>query len=73
MNKNKISFDELFSQNERRFQYYKNLRIDSHHEFFNEGLVIVWRPYRQYRPDLGLMATYFSYVIRVRLMRNHKK
>ncbi|WP_010531878.1 hypothetical protein [Lentibacillus jeotgali] len=66
MKENRISFDELFRQNERRFQYYqRNLSIDP---LPSEGLVVIWWPYRQYHPDLGLLATYFIYFIRKRLI-----
>ncbi|WP_156418743.1 hypothetical protein [Lentibacillus amyloliquefaciens] len=71
MIKNKISFEVFFKQNELRFQYYiRNLEIGLYHEFFYEGIVFMWQPYRQYQPDLGPMATYFNYVIRRHLIRN---
>src|SRR5699024_7758657 len=66
---NKLSFEEIFEQNERRIHYQihkMNIR-DPHQEFFQEGLVALWNAYETYQPDKGHMATYFNYMSRNRL------
>ncbi|SFE37359.1 hypothetical protein SAMN05216238_11413 [Lentibacillus persicus] len=69
MIKNRIAFDEVFRQNERRYQYYKRYwRTELHCGFFNERLVVIWSPYRKWQSDAGVLATYFNYVIRNRMM-----
>lgn len=68
MIKNRIAFDEVFRQNERRYQYYKRYwRTESDGGFFNESLVVIWSPYRKWRSDAGVLTTYFNYVIRNRM------
>ncbi|WP_090236158.1 sigma-70 family RNA polymerase sigma factor [Lentibacillus halodurans] len=70
MEKNKITFEEIFKQNERRIHYHihrLNIR-DPHQEFYQEGLVAMWNAYENYKPDKGPMATYFNYMIRNRLI-----
>lgn len=66
----KPSFEELFQQNERRIHYHiHKLNIqDPHHEFFVEGMYAMWCAYKNYRPDQGVMSTYFNYIIRNRLI-----
>ncbi|TFJ92127.1 sigma-70 family RNA polymerase sigma factor [Lentibacillus salicampi] len=73
-----IDFEEIFKQNERRIHYHiHRLNIqDPHKEFYQEGLVAMWRAYENYQPDKGPMATYFNYIIRNRmidLMRKQNK
>ncbi|HLR08764.1 MAG TPA: sigma-70 family RNA polymerase sigma factor [Bacillota bacterium] len=70
MDKNKVTFEEIFRQNERRIHYHiHKLNIsDPHREFYQEGLVAMWNAYRAYRPDKGPLATYFNYTIRNRLI-----
>ncbi|MGY0691356.1 sigma-70 family RNA polymerase sigma factor [Virgibacillus sp. FSP13] len=71
MNKdNKVTFEEIFKQNERRIHYQiHKLRIqDPHREFYVEGLYAMWLAYKKYKPDQGLMSTYFNYTIRNRLI-----
>ncbi|SFD42129.1 RNA polymerase sigma factor, sigma-70 family [Lentibacillus persicus] len=67
---NRISFEEIFEQNKRRIHYQiHKLNIhDPHEEFFQEGLVAMWRAYESYQPDKGPMATYFNYMIRNRMI-----
>src|SRR5699024_8829069 len=37
-------------------------------EYFQEGLVALWKAYETYQPDQGPMSTYFNYQIRNRLI-----
>lgn len=65
-----MTFEEIFKQNERRIHYHihrLNLR-DPHQEYFQEGLVALWKAYENYQPDKGPMSTYFNYQIRNRLI-----
>ncbi|MBM7599038.1 RNA polymerase sigma factor (sigma-70 family) [Virgibacillus halotolerans] len=74
----KITFEEIFKQNERRIHYYihrMNVR-DPHREFYQEGMVAMWNAYESYQPDKGPLSTYFNYMIRNRmidLMRKHTR
>ncbi|MBY7142600.1 sigma-70 family RNA polymerase sigma factor [Virgibacillus sp. NKC19-3] len=78
MDKDNVTFEEIFKQNERRIHYHihkLNIR-DTHQEFYTEGLVAMWNAYEKYQPDKGPMATYFNYTIRNRmidLMRKQNK
>ncbi|WP_100010200.1 sigma-70 family RNA polymerase sigma factor [Lentibacillus sediminis] len=70
MSENKMTFEEIFEQNERRIHYHihrLNIR-DPHQEFYQEGLFAMWNAYRSYQPDKGPLATYFNYVIRHRMI-----
>ncbi|HLR81019.1 MAG TPA: sigma-70 family RNA polymerase sigma factor [Bacillota bacterium] len=65
-----MTFEDVFKQNERRIHYHihrLNLR-DPHQEYFQEGLVALWKAYETYQPDQGPMSTYFNYQIRNRLI-----
>jgi|SRR5699024_3337912 len=70
MEKNKVTFEDVFKQNERRIYYHLHrLQVsDPHQAYCQEGLVAMWDAYRQYKPDKGPMATYFNYMIRNRLI-----
>jgi RNA polymerase sigma factor (sigma-70 family) len=64
------SFESILAQNKRRIHYQihkLNIR-DPEQEFFQEGIIAMWNAYEQYDPDKGLMATYFNYTIRNRLI-----
>src|SRR5699024_11256212 len=37
-------------------------------EFYQKGLVAMWRAYETYQPDKGVLSTYFNYSIRHRLI-----
>src|SRR5699024_6488623 len=67
---NRITFEDIYEQNKRRIHYqiHKMNIHDPHQEFFQEGLVAMWRAYETYQPDKGPMATYFNYAIRNRLI-----
>ncbi|MEW9676818.1 sigma-70 family RNA polymerase sigma factor [Lentibacillus sp. L22] len=69
-NEKKTSFEEIFKQNERRIHYHiHRLHIqDPHNEFFVEGLYAMWCAYKKYKPDQGVMSTYFNFTIRNRLI-----
>lgn len=70
MEKGKITFEDIFKQNERRIHYHihrLNIR-DSQQEFYQEGLVAMWNAYETYQPDKGPLATYFNYIIRNRMI-----
>lgn len=70
MGKNKLTFEEIFEQNERRIHYHiHRLNIhDTHHEFYQEGLCAMWNAYEKYQPDKGPLATYFNFMIRSRMI-----
>ncbi|MFD1039797.1 sigma-70 family RNA polymerase sigma factor [Virgibacillus byunsanensis] len=70
MEKKSISFEELFKQNERRifYQIHKLRGKDPDRELYQEGLLTMWNAYETYTPDKGLLATYFNYTIRHRLV-----
>ena len=75
MDKEKVTFEEVFRQNERRLHYHiHRLNInDPHQEFYQEGMVAMWNAYEKYDPDLGPMATYFNYMIKNRLIDSIRK
>lgn len=75
MDKEKVTFEEVFRQNERRVHYHiHRLNInDPHQEFYQEGMVAMWNAYEKYDPDLGPMATYFNYMIKNRLIDSIRK
>ncbi|WP_373893834.1 sigma-70 family RNA polymerase sigma factor [Virgibacillus sp. CBA3643] len=65
-----LTFEEIYQQNKRRIYYLihsMNLH-DPHQEYFQEGFCAMWNAYKQYDPDKGLMATYFNFMIRNRLI-----
>jgi RNA polymerase sigma factor (sigma-70 family) len=67
---NKVTFEEIFKQNERRIHFYihkMNVR-DPHQEFYQEGIVAMWNAYETYQPDKGPLSTYFNYTIRNRMI-----
>jgi RNA polymerase sigma factor (sigma-70 family) len=68
--KKRMTFEEVFKQNERRIYYHMHkLRVrDPEREFYQEGLVAMWNAYEKYEPDRGPMATYFNYIIRNRMI-----
>lgn len=47
-----FTFEEIFEQNKRRIHYHiHKLRIDDqHHEFYQEGLYVMWNAYQAYQP-----------------------
>ncbi|MGJ9458656.1 sigma-70 family RNA polymerase sigma factor [Oceanobacillus sp. CF4.6] len=71
----KFTFEEVFSQNEKRIHYYINrLQIrDTNEDFYEEGLFALWKAYETYEPDKGPMATYFNYSIKNRLIDRIRK
>lgn len=71
----KFTFEEIFTQNEKRIHYYINrLHIqDNNEDFYEEGLVALWDAYTTYEPDKGPMATYFNYTIKNRLIDRIRK
>ncbi|MFD1037200.1 sigma-70 family RNA polymerase sigma factor [Virgibacillus byunsanensis] len=66
----KMTFEEVFKQNEKRIHYhmYKLGINDPHREFYVEGLYAMWIAYKKYEPDKGPLATYFNFTIRNRLI-----
>ncbi|MYL56100.1 sigma-70 family RNA polymerase sigma factor [Virgibacillus halodenitrificans] len=73
--KERLTFEEIVKQNERRIYYHihkLNLH-DPYKEYFNEGLVAMWRAYESYDPDKGPLATYFNFMIRNRLIDQLRK
>lgn len=65
-----FTFEEIFEQNQRRIHYQLhqlNIR-DHHHEFYQEGLIGMWKAYEKYEPNKGPLGTYFNFMIRNRLI-----
>ncbi|MGJ9459627.1 hypothetical protein [Oceanobacillus sp. CF4.6] len=50
MEKDKVTFEEFFKQNERRIHYHINkLQLrDPHQEFYQNGLVAMWNAYKRH-------------------------
>ncbi|WP_044476862.1 sigma-70 family RNA polymerase sigma factor [Oceanobacillus massiliensis] len=73
--KRSFTFEEIFSQNEKRIHYYINrLDIrDPNEDFYEEGLFALWKAYETYEPDKGPMTTYFNYLIKHRLIDRIRK
>lgn len=70
-----LTFEEIVKQNERRIHYHIH-KLNLHYpykEYFNEGLVAMWRAYESYHPDKGPLATYFNFMIRNRLIDQLRK
>ncbi|GLO67428.1 hypothetical protein AQ616_07690 [Oceanobacillus sp. E9] len=69
MNENR-DLEEFLKQNERRVYYQiHQLQIDDKDkEYFQEGLVAMWKAYENYQPDKGPLSTYMNYTIRNRLI-----
>lgn len=70
-----VSFEDIFNQNKRRMHYqiHKRNIQDPHNEFYVEGLYAMWSAYKKYRPDQGVMPTYFNFIIRNRLIDMPRK
>jgi len=70
VDKRDLELGKLFKQNERRIYYQlQNLNItDTHQDFFQEGLTVVWDAYQTYQIDKGPLATFFNYTIRQRMI-----
>ncbi|RLL43916.1 sigma-70 family RNA polymerase sigma factor [Oceanobacillus piezotolerans] len=70
MDKNKVTFEEVFKQNENRIHYHiQKLGIrDSNREFYTGGLYAMWMAYKKYDPNKGPLSTYFNYTIRNHLI-----
>lgn len=68
--KDNLSFEEIFRQNERRIHYQMHkLGIhDKQQEYYVEGIYAMWMAYKKYDPNKGPLATYFNYTIRNRLI-----
>lgn len=70
MTKKKWELEDFIEQNQRRV-YYQMARLqinDKDGEYFQEGLVAMWRAYENYNPDKGPLATYMNFEIRNRLV-----
>ncbi|WP_368901456.1 sigma-70 family RNA polymerase sigma factor [Oceanobacillus oncorhynchi] len=70
MTKKKWELEDFIEQNQRRV-YYQMARLqinDKDGEYFQEGLVAMWRAYENYNPDKGPLATYMNFEIRNRLL-----
>lgn len=68
--KENLDLEEFIKQNERRVYYQiHQLQIeDKDEEYFQEGLVAMWKAYENYQPDKGPLSTYMNYTIRNRLI-----
>ncbi|MBY7144577.1 hypothetical protein KFZ56_16270 [Virgibacillus sp. NKC19-3] len=75
MTNEKMTFEEIYKQNERRvyYQIHKMNIIDPQQEFYPHGLVAMWNPYEKYQPDNGLLATYFNYTIQSHIINQYLK
>ncbi|MBP1971349.1 RNA polymerase sigma factor (sigma-70 family) [Virgibacillus natechei] len=65
-----LTFDEVVVQHEAMIYYHlhKLCIIDNQEDFYQEGLCAMWEAYQKYRPDKGLLGTYFNSIIRNRLI-----
>lgn len=70
MTKKKWELEDFIEQNQRRVYYQMaRLQIDEREgDYFQEGLVAMWRAYENYNPDKGLLTTYMNFQIRNRLV-----
>lgn len=70
MTKKHWELEDFIRQNQRRVYYQlSKLQIqDKDGEFFQEGLVAMWKAYENYNADKGPMATYMNYQIRNRFI-----
>ncbi|GGP16859.1 RNA polymerase sigma factor [Oceanobacillus neutriphilus] len=75
MSKKKWELEDFIEQNQRRV-YYQMTRLqinEEKEEYFQEGLVAMWRAYENYKPDKGPLATYMNFQIRNRLVDVFRK
>ncbi len=70
MTKKKWELEDFIEQNQRRVYYQMaRLQIDEKEgDYFQEGLVAMWRAYENYNPDKGPLTTYMNFQIRNRLV-----
>ncbi|MCT1901843.1 RNA polymerase sigma factor [Oceanobacillus sojae] len=70
MTKKKWELEDFIEQNQRRVYYQMaRLQIDEWEgDYFQEGLVAMWRAYENYNPDKGPLTTYMNFQIRNRLV-----
>lgn len=70
MSKKKWELEDFIEQNQRRVYYQMaRLQIDEREgDYFQEGLVAMWRAYENYNPDKGPLTTYMNFQIRNRLV-----
>ncbi|GAB3042154.1 sigma factor [Virgibacillus ainsalahensis] len=75
MTKEKMTFEEIYKQNERRiyYQIHKLNISDPQQVFYAHGLVAMWNAYEKYESDKGPLATYFNYTIRNRMIDEIRK
>ncbi|WP_152658609.1 sigma factor [Oceanobacillus sp. CFH 90083] len=62
MNDKKWELEDFIEQNRRRV-YYQMARLqidDKEGDYFQEGLVAMWRAYENYNPDKGPLTTYVN-------------
>ncbi|MFD1067669.1 sigma-70 family RNA polymerase sigma factor [Oceanobacillus locisalsi] len=75
MSKKLWELEDFIEQNQRRV-YYQMARLqieEEKEEYFQEGLVAMWRAYENYMPDKGPLATYMNFQIRNRLVDVFRK
>lgn len=67
----KQDFDSFFRANERRI-YFQMRRLgisgDLYEEFYSEGVLALWKGYKQYDSKRGNFGTFLNYQIRYRLI-----
>ncbi|WP_080872516.1 sigma factor [Oceanobacillus timonensis] len=75
MEKKHWDLEDFLHQNQRRVYYQMSrLQIENEKEdYFQEGLVAMWRAYENYNPDKGPLATYMNFQIRNRLVDVFRK
>ncbi|WP_040978848.1 RNA polymerase sigma factor [Oceanobacillus jeddahense] len=75
MSEKKWELEDFIEQNQRRVYYQMaRLQIDEEkEEYFQEGLVAMWRAYENYKPDKGPLATYMNFQIRNRIVDVFRK
>ncbi|GGP07933.1 sigma factor [Oceanobacillus neutriphilus] len=70
MTKKNCELEDFIEQNQRRV-YYQMARLqigEREGDYFQEGLVAMWKAYENYNPDKGPLATYMNFQIRNRLV-----
>ena len=75
MMKQNWDLEDFLNQNKRRVHYQiHQMRIDDKdEEYFQEGLVAMWKAFENYQPDKGPLSTYMNYTIRNRLIDTIRK
>lgn len=62
-------FEKLLQQNHHRLKYQLyRLKLESQEDYYQEGMIALWKANKKYQLDKGPLASYFNYMIRYRLI-----